>query len=80
MLIKKTGRNLDKIMDKKNIKLIGAPIKAVNDSKVYLLENGLKRHILNETVFLQNGWMWIQIIPVTKEFLDNLPTGEDIKT
>lgn len=59
-------------------KPIGALIKAVNDSKVYLLENGLKRHIINETIFLQNGWMWIQILPVTKEFLDNLREGKQI--
>lgn len=59
-------------------KLLGTLIKAINDSKVYLLENGMKRHIINEAVFLQNGWMWVQILPVTKEFLDNLPAGSDI--
>lgn len=59
-------------------KLMGTLIKAVNDSKVFLLENGLKRHVINETIFLQNGWMWTQIIPVTKEFLENLQSGEQI--
>lgn len=61
-------------------KMSGALIKTVNDSKVYLWENGLKRHIINETIFLQNGWMWIQILPVTKEFMDSLQSGTDIKT
>lgn len=60
-------------------KLIGTLIKAVNDSAIYLLENSLKRHIANEATFLQNGWMWTQIIPVTPDFLNNLQTGEQIK-
>lgn len=62
----------------KRKKLIGTLIKAVNDSKVFLIESGLKRHIINETVFLQNGWMWLQILPVTPDFLNNLQTGEQI--
>lgn len=58
--------------------LIGTLIKAVNDTKVYLLSNGTKRHILNEKVFLSHGWHWINILTVGGVFLDGLETGNVI--
>jgi hypothetical protein len=58
--------------------LTGTLIKAPNDSKVYLLQNGVKRHILNEQIFLKYGWKWYDIFPVSTSFLESLQTGAQI--
>ena len=53
-------------------------IKSPSDPKVYLLENKIKRHIINEEVFLRHGWQWHNIKFVSDRFLENLKIGEKI--
>lgn len=59
-------------------KLTGVLIKAPDDAKVYLLNNGIKRHIANEDVFLSYGWKWHEIFPVSGDFIKSLQTGKQI--
>ncbi len=56
----------------------GSLIKEEGDSKVYFLQNNTKKHIINETVFLKHKWKWHSILTVSKEFLKNLTTGNQI--
>ncbi|MBU0569527.1 C39 family peptidase [Patescibacteria group bacterium] len=56
----------------------GALIKTADDSRVYLLENNTKRHILNESVFLSHGWAWSDIVVMSEVFLDNLPNKSQV--
>ncbi|MDD5110053.1 MAG: Ig-like domain-containing protein [Patescibacteria group bacterium] len=50
-------------------------VKYENSPKVYLIENGLKRHIANEQAFLANGFTWDQIltIPASEKYPDGAP-------
>jgi hypothetical protein len=57
---------------------IGTLIKAPNSPKVYLYNSGIKRHIANEQVFLNNGWRWYDIFPMSESFVSSLPEGEQI--
>lgn len=59
-------------------KLTGTLIKAPSDAKVYLLNNGVKRHIANEKVFSRQGWRWNEIFPVPSTFIEGLQTGDQI--
>ncbi len=54
----------------------GSLVKTPNDPAVYLVENGMKRHIINEDVFIAQGFSWSDIIDVPN--LDNYPSGEII--
>ncbi|MDP2683999.1 MAG: C39 family peptidase [bacterium] len=58
--------------------LIGTLIKSANSPMIYLIQNGIKRHIANEEVFLRHGWEWYDIFPVSQSFIDNLTTGTQI--
>lgn len=48
-------------------------IKTSSNPKVYVMENGVKKHILNERVFLSHNWQWENIVTVSQNFLDSLP-------
>lgn len=50
----------------------GSLIKAADNPKVYLLEQGAKRHIINEQVFEAHGWRWEAIVTVGKTFIAHL--------
>lgn len=54
----------------------GDLLKENNDAEVYLLEDGKKRHILNESIFNSKGFNWNMIYSVSD--LDNYPLGEVI--
>jgi len=56
----------------------GTLIQALNDPKVYLLENGAKRHIVNENVFVRRGFLWRRIQPVSVPFLQDVREGEPV--
>ena len=73
----KNGRQVA-IFTRPRSKLAGPLIKAPDSPKVYLLQNGNKRHILNEQVFLRHGWQWHDIFPVPQTFIDGLQNGEEI--
>lgn len=53
-------------------------IKSKNSAKVYLLENGRKRYIINPQVFVNHGWNWSAVKIVSQEFIDYLPNGREI--
>ena len=50
--------------------LDGILVKTPNNPKVYLMENGTKRWIISEKVFLNNGWNWSDIKIVNSSILD----------
>ncbi|OGH70461.1 MAG: hypothetical protein A3C90_04125 [Candidatus Magasanikbacteria bacterium RIFCSPHIGHO2_02_FULL_51_14] len=56
----------------------GTLIKTSDDARVYLLENGEKRHIVNETVFFAYGWRFQDVIAVSETFLNSLKSAEQI--
>lgn len=53
-------------------------IKGPDSPKVFLLENKQKRHIANETVFLNNNWKWTAIKTISQNFINNIPEGSEI--
>lgn len=53
----------------------GRLVKSPNDPKVYLIENNLKRHILNGTIFLLHGWQWWQVQIVSEDVLNKFEVG-----
>ncbi len=57
----------------------GTLIKAPNNPKVYKLEKGLKRHIVNEEVFNRLGWKSDQIRLVSKMYVNSLEEGKTIE-
>ncbi|PIR59532.1 MAG: hypothetical protein COU68_05085, partial [Candidatus Pacebacteria bacterium CG10_big_fil_rev_8_21_14_0_10_45_6] len=57
----------------------GSLVKLLEDPKVYLLDNGLRRHILNEQVFLSHGWKWSDIHVVGTTFFQKYPAGNPVQ-
>ena len=53
----------------------GTLIKYIDDPKVYVVENGVKRWIPSESDFLGLGYSWGAIIPVSRDI--DFPEGED---
>lgn len=56
----------------------GLLIKDINESTVYLLEEGVKRPIVSEQAFLNHGFSWGAIAIINKTHLDTFVTGEPI--
>lgn len=56
----------------------GSLVKSANEPFVYRLENGTKRHIVNEQVFFAHGWRFTQVVVVSDRFLMTIPTGSEI--
>jgi len=48
----------------------------INDEKIYLIENGRKRQILNEYVFNEKGYKWADVIVVPNSYLEDYPDGD----
>ena len=46
--------------------------------EVFVLENGIKRHILNPRVFNGLFYDWNMIVKVTDEIFKNYPTGDEV--
>lgn len=53
-------------------------VKTANDPKVYVVEDGTKRHIANETAFLSRGWQWSQIVVLSDMLIEQFTTGETV--
>lgn len=53
-------------------------IRASGGTKVYKLENGVKRWITSSAVFIRNGFYWDQIAPVNATELNYYPNGASI--
>ncbi len=49
-----------------------------HDSKVYVMENGTRRHIADEKVFTGLGYQWKNIIKLSEFVLLNIPAGEPL--
>lgn len=49
-----------------------------NDNKIYVMENGKKRHIFNEEVFNAYGFKWVNVIWVNQLTGINIPTGQPL--
>ncbi|MFC1615445.1 hypothetical protein ACFL2L_01460 [Patescibacteria group bacterium] len=54
-------------------------IKTKFDSAVYLLENGIKRPIKSEKIFLSLGYKWDDIITISHLDMENYLTGEPVQ-
>lgn len=75
--------------DHKRMKADGVPVviftepkklvKAEGGSRLFLIENGVKRYITHPTVFKNRRWSWGAIQTVSKATLDAYPTGEVIR-
>lgn len=49
-------------------------------SAVYVVENGLLRHVADEQTFLTYGWSWDQIVWTDKRSVELHPFGEELST
>ena len=56
----------------------GTLVRALNDYRVYVIENGQKRWIVNPEVFNNHHFKWYQIELISKEELDLYPTGASL--
>lgn len=54
-------------------------VKSNSNPRVYIVNGRTKRHILNESVFIKNGWDWGDIHIVSRGFLYYLETGEPVR-
>lgn len=55
-------------------------IKTPFNPKVYYVFNGVKYHILNESVFLANGWRWSDIQLASETYINELTNGRTINS
>jgi len=58
----------------------GALLKAIGDSKVYVIDDGQKRWIPTVDIFNANGYNWANIVEVLPSVLDSIASGPDIKS
>ncbi|MEK5435098.1 MULTISPECIES: hypothetical protein [Paenibacillus] len=49
-----------------------------NQSRIFLIENGLKRHIASPEIFNEKGYDWNSIIPINDETISKIKTGPEI--
>lgn len=49
-----------------------------NKSLIFIIENGLKRHIASPDVFDEKGYNWSSIIPIDDEIISRIKTGPEI--
>lgn len=56
----------------------GSLIKLRDDPKVYVINGNTKRHIVNETVFISEGYRWGDVHIVGPTFLNTLADGVDV--
>lgn len=53
-------------------------IKIANSPMVYLIENGLKRHIGSETVFRKYGFDWAEVVEINQIHADSYENGQTL--
>jgi hypothetical protein len=76
----KPRKFLDKFDSADPVKLEGGTLFGIKDTgKIYMVEDGKKRHIKDEEVFHQLGLEWEDVTWVNKFVAYNHPTGEPIK-
>ena len=56
----------------------GTLVKVPNDPKVYVVEDGLARHVANESVFWSYNWDFTNLILISDEELACFGTGDEI--
>ena len=62
-----------------NVNLNGTLLKS-SGPKVYLIKNGIKRWITSESVFINNGYNWNDIITISESELNIYPHGGNIQS
>jgi hypothetical protein len=79
-LTKVSSAELDKYVTAANgVKLKdGTLIKLAADSKVYVISNGQRRWLANESTFNQLGYNWSDIITVNDKVFSLHPQGDDL--
>ena len=79
-ITKVSAEELDKYVTAANgVKLHdGTLIKQNDDSKVFVISNGQRRWIANESTFNQLGYNWTEIVTVNEKVLSLHPQGEDL--
>ena len=61
-------------------KLVRRPGKGVEDGKVYVVQNGKKRWVVNASWFAANGYKFpAEVNEISAAELDAIPTGEPIQ-
>jgi len=61
-------------------KLVRRPGKSMEDGKVYLVENGKKRWVVNASWFAAHGFKFPEaVIEITPAALDAIPIGDPIE-
>lgn len=58
--------------------LDGTLIRADGYEEVYVLEDGLRRWIINPDVFNRLGYKWSNVRVISKEAVDSYPSGNDV--
>ena len=58
--------------------LDGALIRADGYEEVYVLEDGLRRWIINPDIFNGLGYKWSNVRVISKEAVDSYPLGDDL--
>ena len=56
----------------------GQLLRGHGSAPVYKVEEGRKRWIVNEAVFLRNGFSWADVRVLPKATVDNIPSGSNI--
>ena len=56
----------------------GQLLRGQGSAPVYKIEDGCKRWIVTEAVFLRNGFSWADVRVVPKPTVDNIPSGHNI--
>ncbi|OGY42399.1 MAG: hypothetical protein A2Y82_04615 [Candidatus Buchananbacteria bacterium RBG_13_36_9] len=56
----------------------GTLIKVASDSKVYVISNGERRWVANESTFNQLGYEWTNIVTVSEKIANLHPLGENL--
>ena len=56
----------------------GQLLRGERTAPVYKIENGRKRWIVTEEVFLRNGFSWADVHVVPGSTVDSIPSGDNI--
>ncbi len=56
----------------------GQLLRGKRTAPVYKIEDGRKRWIVTEEVFLRHGFAWADVRVVPKATVDNIPSGNNI--
>ena len=58
---------------------IGNLVRAIGSDEVYLVENGLKRHVKSRTALASLGRSMDEVVDISSHTINLLPTGTSVK-